>query len=252
MRTFCAFRYPPTTPQKGQDEDQPIRVTNKAMESLLFCIVYSIEFQSPLRPSKSSSTSPQGTLADGGGMDDDAYVRPVENTSLLLGGVSYVSRSAHNPSLLVPLRRAVETARAIPIPENSTQVHFELRVRVLRRQRNWLWNNSRPLVEWVFRMVKTSEEFNFAATHGETDTWSRHHVSLHAATTACTAAMPACRDENHRHTKGDGIVYSNDPGQIRRVLQFILHKSYEAIDRNTYADFESGELLFDISVQEVP
>lgn len=251
MHTFCTFRYPPPLSQKGQEESQPIRVTNKAMESMLFCIVHSIEFQSPLQPTMPRVTSWQESSGTSNAGDDEAYVRPVENYSSLLGNVSYVSRSKHNFSLIISLRNAVEAARAIPIPANKNQVHFELRVRLLRRSRSWLWHNSRPLVEWIFRMVKTSEEFNFAAAGSDVRVRQQNNALQCTPPAASDTAARGSMGETYGSFQEEGVVYSNDPEQVRSVLRFILKHSYEAIDLNTYADFRSGELVFDVSVQEV-
>ncbi|RNF04646.1 hypothetical protein TraAM80_04941 [Trypanosoma rangeli] len=246
MHTFYTIRYPPPNSQKGTEESQPIRVTNKAMESLLFCIVHSIEFQSPLQPTRFHlGPSNKDPVPEG-----EAYVRPEENSSTLLGNVTYVSRSKHNPSVLASLHAAVEAARAIPIPEKSSQVPFELRVRLLRRHRGWLWHDSRPLLEWVFRMTKTREEFSFAAGRGDTGGRPYSHTPPFA-TIARAKAGRAAGGVGPNRMQEEGLVCSNDPEQIRHVLQFILKHSYDAIDLNTYADFRSGELVFDVSVQEV-
>ncbi|RNF24695.1 uncharacterized protein Tco025E_02375 [Trypanosoma conorhini] len=248
MHTFYTIRYPPPNSQKGAEESQPIRVTNKAMESLLFCIVHSIEFQSPLQPSK-----PQGGSSGKDAVpEDEAYVRPVESSSALLGNVTYVSRSKHNPSVLASLHAAVEAARAIPIPEKSSQVPFELRVRLLRRHRGWLWHDSRPLVEWVFRMTKTREEFSFPAARSEAGGRPCPPAPSFATTAHANVVRAAGGGGGGpSRIQEEGLVCSNDPEQIRHVLHFILRHSYDAIDLNTYADFRSGELVFDVSVQGV-
>ncbi|EAN95671.1 hypothetical protein C3747_25g167 [Trypanosoma cruzi] len=251
MHTFYTIRYPPPNSQKGGEDSQPIRVTNKAMESLLFCIVHSIEFQSPLQPSRPQLGSSIGSSGKDSITDDEAYVRPVENSSMLLGNVTYVSRSKHKPSVLASLHTAVEAARAIQIPEKSSQVPFELRVRLLRRHRGWLWHDSRPLVEWVFRMAKTREEFSFSTTHGDASERPRPRTSPRATNAHANVVRATGGGGVHSRSREDGLVCSNDPEQIRQVLQFILKHSYDAIDLNTYADFRSGELIFDVSVQEV-
>ncbi|ORC93531.1 uncharacterized protein TM35_000014080 [Trypanosoma theileri] len=253
MHTFYTIRYPSSTAAKGIGDGLPIRVTNKAMESLLFCIVHSIEFQSPLQPLKPHLSSTNSTNSKNNSSNEEEYVVPVVNTSLLLGNVTYVARSDHNQTLLISLRKAVDAACAIPIPEKKNQVPFELRVRLLRRQRGWLWHESRPLVEWVFRMIKTREEFSFPSSHTDSSEQQQRqgqgqqqrlmpHLSS-KKTSAFAGSQTRIQEE--------GIVYSNDPNQIRSVLQFILKHSYEAIDLNSYSDFRSGELIFDVSVQEV-
>ncbi|KEG13134.1 hypothetical protein DQ04_01191020 [Trypanosoma grayi] len=247
MHTFYTIRFPPPAPQRGLVEYQPIRVTNKAMESLLFCIVHTIEFQSPLQPIKQQVPSPGGTSGKGSGSRNEEYVSPVVSSSTLLGNVTYVARNEHNPSVLVSLRSAVEAARAIQIPEKSNEVPFELRVRLLRRQRGWFWCELRPLVEWVFRMIKTREELSFPAVHSDATERARQKSLPGTAPVRRTSASKG----GQGRVQEEGIVYSNDPGQIRQVLKFIVKKSYEDIELNTYADFRSGELVFDISVQEV-
>ncbi|KAH9577527.1 hypothetical protein LSM04_007681 [Trypanosoma melophagium] len=260
MHSFYTIRYPSSTSAKGTSDGQPIRVTNKAMESLLFCIVHSIEFQSPLQPLKPHLTSTSSTGSKPTSSHEE-YVIPVVNSSLLLGNVTYVARAEHNPTLLISLRRAVEAACAIRIPEKKNQIPFELRVRLLRRQRGWLWYESRPLVEWVFRMMKTREEFSFPASSSSTSTNYQQQQQNQTELSERAQQKSALHIPSRRNSAGavvsqnrmqkEGIVYSNDPSQIRGVLQFILKHSYEAIDLNSYSDFRSGELIFDVSVQEV-
>ncbi|SCU67089.1 uncharacterized protein TEOVI_000467600 [Trypanosoma equiperdum] len=230
MHPFYTIRYPPS---KGSNESQPILVTDTAIEPLFFCIVYSIEFQCPVQTTESrtansrSSSFPFGGRASGGGGKREAnelHVCPVENTSKLLGNVTYVSCLDHNPTLLASLQTAVDAARAIPIPEDEQKVPLQLCVRLLHKQTRWLWEESRPLVEWTFKIVKT------------------RGLSYAAVPEASSGASA-------RNTNVE-FVHASGPAQIREVLQFILKHSYEAIDLNTFSDFKSGELVFEVFVDQ--
>ncbi|CCD16496.1 unnamed protein product [Trypanosoma congolense IL3000] len=256
MHTFYTVRYPPP---KGNADCQPIRVTDKAMESMLFCIVHTIEFQCPvqcqsIRPTSSRRTAlPFGKEGGDGSKDEkrntdapEKYVCPVENTSSLLGNVTYVACAEHNPSVLASLQVAVDEARAIAIPEGKQYVSFELCVRLRHSQRRWLWDESRPLVEWVFRMVKTREKLSPPAAF-DNCSWKQQRPQ---GAEMGTPAAHRC-SEGSRTTTDEGAVCSNDPTQIRDVLQFILKHSYDSIDLNTFSDFKSGELVFDIFVRKI-
>ncbi|KAH8607451.1 hypothetical protein ERJ75_001419200 [Trypanosoma vivax] len=177
-----------------------------------------------------------------GDIKDDEYVQPVLISSALLGNVTYVSCLDHDPNLSMLLSEAVRKACDIFIPENRQAMPFELRVRLLRLQQGWLFSSTRPIVEWVFEMLKVRENFSAVAAHdGRESRPERTHGCASAETPHA---------ETGGVTKEGEIERPNDPRQIREVLQFILDHSYKAIELNTFSDLKCGELVFDISVHK--
>ena len=223
---------------------QPIRITEEALEPLLYCLAHSIEFQRAL----------------------NADVQPVEVNSGTLG-LTYSACMSHHKSLVEALPAALDRVRGLPMSVGSGEsagTLFIFRVRVSKvtmssRLGGWMTSkNSTTIEEWEFTVLmqkndvlvrrkggaSSSPQPSSGAFAGNPSITSKVFTPDNASTSSDSRfASPLPNDSD--------LTFCNDPRQIRDAVNFIINKSFEAIDTCFARDFASAsELSFEISVDE--
>lgn len=163
------------------------------------------------------------------------------------------------------------------------EIGMELSVRLLSREERWRMTYERPLAEWTFPIIRTKDEdvIMYLGTPGSTPNKPSSRGewrSLGAASMSCFDGCAAYSSAHHEWTTpaltyddGSGsmgftrantagvdagsvappdFIFVNDATQVNDVLYFILKTFYESINLETFADFTSGELVFDAHVAE--
>lgn len=144
----------------------------------------------------------------------------------------------------------------------TDEVGMVLSVRLLSKEiTRWRVTHERPLAEWNFPIIRTSSEnlvchfprrdlrSGVASVDsrppmippfpGEFDVEDPRSATASASSAVNYGSNSSCGD----------LIMVNDGTQIHHLLEFILKSSYQSISLETFTDFTSGELLFDVQVK---
>ncbi|KPA82171.1 hypothetical protein ABB37_03300 [Leptomonas pyrrhocoris] len=128
------------------------------------------------------------------------------------------------------------------------EVGLVLSVRLSSKEvTRWRITHERPLVEWRFPIIRTSNERMMMRPRSQSPTFT-------SAAASSAGAGFASRDSRELGVDGGSAAHDfimvNDAAQMHQVLEFILKTSYQTSSMETFTDFTSGELVFDAHVHE--
>ncbi|CCW60568.1 unnamed protein product [Phytomonas sp. EM1] len=121
------------------------------------------------------------------------------------------------------------------------EVGLELSIRLSVNEVRWHVSQTRPLAEWTFMVIQTSDESTVIQTPkgwGGEASWEVNEGAEEAG------------GERSPSGGGGGLMFINDPSQVEDVIQFISKTFYDTINMETFSDFISGELVFDVQAQK--
>ncbi|KPI86452.1 hypothetical protein ABL78_4483 [Leptomonas seymouri] len=132
----------------------------------------------------------------------------------------------------------------VPGPD---EVGLMLSVRLSSKVMRWRIAYERPLAEWRFPIIRTSNERMMI----------RPRMQSHSLASPVASGVDggfAAQDMREAGMDGGSaahdFILANDAAQMHQVLEFILKTSYDTTSMETFTDFTSGELVFDAHVQE--
>ncbi|CCW66611.1 unnamed protein product [Phytomonas sp. Hart1] len=131
--------------------------------------------------------------------------------------------------------------KAIPaIPQafwlQPGEVGLEISIRLSVNEVRWHVPQTRPLAEWTFLVIQTSDE-NTVLQMAKGTTLEDNDGMDEAGGQRVVSS-------------GGNLMFINDPSQVEDVIHFISKTFYETISMETFSDFTSGELVFDVQTQK--
>ncbi|KAG5493890.1 hypothetical protein JKF63_01722 [Porcisia hertigi] len=122
-----------------------------------------------------------------------------------------------------------------------------LSVRLLSKVTRWRMAHERPLAEWRFPIIRTSNE---RMIRSRTQSSAIGGAGGSTAANSNAASRRDSRREGGARSVAGELTLVNDPAQVHQVLEFVLRSSYQTTSMETFTDFTCGELVFDAHVQE--